>query len=203
MIRIFYGKDRVKARAAIDRLLGKDYEVIEAETLTRADMPSVFLGTSLFGETRKILLKSLGENKECWEMLPEYLKTTHDVIIWENTLDKRTSTYKALAKAKGVEFKEFEQPETVNRNELYSVFDAAYAGNGKRAVQLCEKIEATSDAFAFMGLMATQAYKELEMRNRKAVGAIKILADTDIAMKSADVAEWTLVKAALLRIANL
>ena len=73
MIKIFYGNDRVKARAMIDRLLGKNYEVIEAENLTRGDMDSVFLGTSLFGETRNILLKSLSENKECWEVLPKYL----------------------------------------------------------------------------------------------------------------------------------
>ena len=62
MIKIFYGNDRVKAREMIDKLLGKDYEVIEAENLTRGDMDSVFYGTSLFGETRKILVKSLSEN---------------------------------------------------------------------------------------------------------------------------------------------
>ena len=46
MIKIFYGNDRVKAREMIDKLLGKDYEVIEAENLTRGDMDSVFYGTS-------------------------------------------------------------------------------------------------------------------------------------------------------------
>ena len=38
MIRLFYGGDRVAARKMIDRLLGDDYEVIEAESIERADM---------------------------------------------------------------------------------------------------------------------------------------------------------------------
>ncbi len=203
MIKIFYGNDRIKARAMIDRLLGKDYEVIEAENLTRGDMDSVFLGTSLFGETRKILIKSLSENKECWNVLPDYLKTTHSVIIWENTVDKRSVTYKALAKEASVEFKEFTQAEPVDRRQVFDIFDIAYQGDGKKDVQLCEKMETTNDPFALVGLMATQAYKKLEMRNRKATSVIKILAQTDMDMKSSSVDGWTLVKAALLRIANL
>ena len=203
MIKIFYGNDRVKARAMIDRLLGKNYEVIEAENLTRGDMDSVFLGTSLFGETRNILLKSLSENKECWEVLPKYLKTTHNVIVWENTVDKRSVTYKALAGESDVEFKEFKQVEEIDPKLVFEIFDAAYGGNGKRALQLCDKMEATNDPFRLMGLMTTQAFKKLEMRQTKAPKVVKILAETDMAMKSTAVEPWNLVKAALLRIANI
>lgn len=203
MIKIFYGNDRVKARAMIDRLLGKNYEVIEAENLTRGDMDSVFLGTSLFGETRNILLKSLSENKECWEVLPKYLKTTHDVIVWENTVDKRSVTYKALAGESDVEFKEFKQVEEIDPKLVFEIFDAAYGGNGKRALQLCDKMEATNDPFRLMGLMTTQAFKKLEMRQTKAPKVVKILAETDMAMKSTAVEPWNLVKVALLRIANI
>ena len=64
MIKIFYGNDRQKAQLAIAKLLGDDYEVIEAENITRGDMESIFKGTSLFGETRRILLTGLNENKE-------------------------------------------------------------------------------------------------------------------------------------------
>ena len=80
MIRIFYGNDRQKAQSAIDKILGDDYEIIEAENIERADMDSIFRGTSLFGETRNILLKNLNENKGCWESFPNYLDTTHKVI---------------------------------------------------------------------------------------------------------------------------
>ena len=203
MIKIFYGNDRLKARAMIDRLLGKNYEVIEAENLTRGDMDSVFLGTSLFGETRNILLKSLSENKECWEVLPKYLKTTHNVIVWENTVDKRSVTYKALAGESDVEFKEFKQVEEIDPKLVFEIFDAAYGGNGKRALQLCDKMEATNDPFRLMGLMTTQAFKKLEMRQTKAPKVVKVLAETDMAMKSTAVEPWNLVKAALLRIANI
>ena len=70
MIKVFYGEDRVKARQAIDKLLGSDYEIIEAENLTTNDVASVFLGVSLFGDKRKILVKDLSLNKDCWDMVP-------------------------------------------------------------------------------------------------------------------------------------
>ena len=203
MIKIFYGNDRVKARAMIDKLLGKDYEVIEAENLTRGDMDSVFLGTSLFGETRNILLKSLSENKECWEVLPKYLKTTHNVIVWENTVDKRSVTYKTLANEKDVEFKEFKQVEEIDRRLAFEIFDSAYAGNGKRALAICDQMGTMNDPFQLMGLMTTQACKKLELRQSKASKVLKILAETDMAMKSTAVEPWNLVKAALLRIAQI
>ena len=203
MIKIFYGNDRVKARAMIDRLLGKDYEVIEAENLTRGDMDSVFLGTSLFGETRNILLKSLSENKECWEVLPKYLKTTHNVIVWENSVDKRSVTYKALASEKDVEFKEFKQVEEIDPKLVFDIFEAAYRGDGKHALKLCDQMETTNDPFRLMGLMTTQAFKKLEMRQTRAPKVIKILAETDMAMKSSTVEPWNQVKAALLRMANI
>ena len=94
MIRLFYGGDRVAARKMIDRLLGDDYEVIEAESIERADMDSIFFGTSIFGDTRKILIKDLSENKSCWEVVLDYIKTPHNIIIWNTTLDARTTVYK-------------------------------------------------------------------------------------------------------------
>jgi DNA polymerase III delta subunit len=202
MIKIFYGNDRVKAREAINKLLGKDCEVIEAENLTLGDMDSVFLGTSLFGETRNILLKSLTENKECWEVLPKYLKTTHNVVIWENSVDKRSVVYKTLEKDENVEFKEFKQVEEIDKFLAFKVYDAAYSGNGKQAIKLCEQLETTSDPFRFMGLMTTQTFKKLETHHARAAKVLKILAETDMDMKSASVDGWTLVKAALLRIAD-
>ena len=166
-------------------------------------MDSVFLGTSLFGETRKILIKSLSENKDCWEVLPKYLATTHDVVILENNVDKRSVTYKALAKEKSVEFKEFKLAEQIDKNLVFDVFEAAYKKNGKRAVELCEKIETTNEPYMFMGLMVSQAFKKLELRDRKAEKVIKILGDTDMKMKTTGVEPWALIKMSLLLIANI
>ena len=203
MIKIFYGNDRQAAQLAIDRLLGKDYELVEAENITRADLDSIFRGTSLFGETRKILLKSLNENKECWELLPNYLDTTHDVIIWLATLDKRSVVYKAVEKAKQVECKEFKVAEQIDRTLVFKIADEAFAGKGAKAVKMCEQIEATNDPYMTMGAIISQAMRRLEMKNSKAARAIKILAKADMDMKSVTVDGWSIVKMALLKIGQL
>jgi hypothetical protein len=203
MIKIFYGNDRQKAQLAVVKVLGKEYEVIEAENITRGDMDSIFRGTSLFGETRKILLKSLNENKECWEMLPEYLDTTHEMVIWLSALDKRSVVYKAIAKQKNVEIKEFAQDMKVERFFAFKIADEAFAGHGAKAVKMCEQIETTDDAYMTMGAIISQAAKRLETKNPKAVRAIKILAKADMDMKSASVDAWNIVKISLLKIGQL
>ena len=203
MIKIFYGNDRQKAQLAVVKLLGEEYEVIEAENITRGDMDSIFRVISLFGETRKILLKSLNENKECWEMLPEYLDTTHEMVIWLSALDKRSVVYKAIAKQKNVEIKEFAQDMKVERFFAFKIADEAFAGHGAKAVKMCEQIETTDDAYMTMGAIISQAAKRLETKNPKAVRAIKILAKADMDMKSASVDAWNIVKISLLKIGQL
>ena len=203
MIKIFYGNDRQKAQLAIAKLLGDDYEVIEAENITRGDMESIIKGTSLFGETRRILLKGLNENKECWEILPEYLETTHEMVIWLSVLDKRSTVYKAIAKRKEVEVKEFAQEAKVDRFLAFKIADEAFAGHGARAVKMCEQIEITDDAYMTMGAIISQAAKRLEAKNSKAARAIQILAKADMDMKSAGVDAWSIVKIALLKIGQL
>ena len=202
MIKIFYGNDRQKAQLAIAKLLGDDYEVIEAENITRGDMESIFKGTSLFGETRRILLKGLNENKECWEVLPEYLETTHEMVIWLSTLDKRSTVYKAIAKRKEVEVKEFAQEGKVDRFLAFKIADEAFAGHGARAVKMCEELEQTSDAYLTMGAFVSQAGKKLEIGKPKAINAIRILAKADLDMKSTAVDGWKILKIALLKIAS-
>lgn len=202
MIKIFYGNDRQKAQLAIAKLLGDDYEVVEAENITRGDMESIFKGTSLFGETRRILLKGLNENKECWEVLPEYLETTHEMVIWLSALDKRSTVYKAIAKRKEVEVKEFAQEEKVDRFLAFKIADEAFAGHGARAVKMCEELEQTSDAYLTMGAFVSQASKKLEIGKPKAANAIRILAKADLDMKSTAVDGWKILKIALLKIAS-
>ena len=201
MIRIFYGEDRVTAQKMVVRQLGEGYEAIEAENITTDDMPSLFLGVSLFAETRAILIKDLSSNKECWELLPKYVADCpHNVVIWESKLDKRSTTYKELGKDKNVEFKEFKLAEDPDKKVVFDIFDAAFRGDGKAAVKLCEKIETTNDPFMFMGLMVTQAVKKLQYNNSRAPQALKILAKADIDMKSTALEPWTIIKMALLKI---
>lgn len=202
MIRIFYGDNRVMAQKVIKQQLG-DYEIVEADKIQRDDMPSVFLGTSLFGETRSILIKDLSENKECWELLPNFIEgCPHHIVIWETKLDKRSAVYKTLSKNKFVELKEFKMAEDPNKKLVFDIFDTAFRGDGKKAVQMVEKIEVTNDPFSFMGLMTTMAIKKLQYNNSRAAGAIKILAQADLDMKSTSIEPWMIVKTALLKIAK-
>ena len=70
MIKFFYGDDRVRAKKAIEKFLGTaDYEIIEGADLSPTDLPSIFLGNSLFTDTRAILIRDLTTNKPVYEKL--------------------------------------------------------------------------------------------------------------------------------------
>ena len=203
MIRIFYGDNRVMAQKVIKQQLGDDYEVIEADKIQRDDMPSIFLGVSLFSETRSILIKDLSDNKECWDIFPNYIENCpHHIVIWETKLDKRSATYKTLSKNKYVELKEFKMAEDPNKKLVFDIFDTAFRGDGKGAVQMVEKIRLTNDPYSFMGLMTTMAIKKLQYNNARAAGALKVLAQADLNMKTTRLEPWTLIEAALLKISQ-
>ena len=74
----FYGNDRQKAQLAVDKLLGKDYELIEAENIERGRYGFDFSWHLFIWRDAKILLKDLNENKDCWELFRNYLDTTHN-----------------------------------------------------------------------------------------------------------------------------
>jgi hypothetical protein len=200
MLRIFYGDDRIGAQKEIERVLGGGYEVVEGDTLRAADLPSLFLGTSLFGETRRILVKDLGENGVCWGELSKYLITTHEVVVWESKLDKRTVTYKDLAKQK-VEMREFKLAEAPEKKLVFDVLDTAWRGDGKRAVGMVEKLEIEQDPYMFFGLMVSQAIRKLEAGNARAREVILLLAEADMEMKRGLYTPWLIIKKALVKIA--
>ncbi|MBR6098074.1 hypothetical protein IKP94_05025 [Candidatus Saccharibacteria bacterium] len=207
MIKIFYGNEGAQAQAAIDRLLGDEYEVIEVDNLTSSDMPSVFMGTTLFGDERKILLKGLDENKECWAEITKYLDSPHKIVIWnEKAPDKRGDPGKSLAADKRVEIKGFER--VVSKEETFAAFnmyDDAVRGNLKKALATCKTLEAdkNKDPYSTLGAFTSKAFTALEKRDRKAPAILKILAEVDTEMKSTGIDGWTLVKKALLQISTI
>lgn len=203
MIRLFYGEDRVKISEAVKKVLGKDYEVIEAEGLAAADLPNIFWGTSLFGTERRILVKDLTENKELFEKLADYLETEHQIVLWEKKLDKRTTTYKALAKSGKLEIQEFKVAEVKNANGIFDIYEMALK-DGKKAVQMVEQIENTENPFGLMGLFTTQALRKYQMRyGERERRILKELAQLDMEMKSAKIEPWTLVKSFLVRLKTI
>lgn len=207
-IRIFTGDDRVKISEEVRRELGEGYEVFEGESLTLADLASLFLGGSLFVVGgRKILVKDFSENKEVFagfvEKIEEWLKTEAEVIIWETKLDKRLGATKALVKA-GVEVREFKTSEPVDMKAVFNIYDVALR-DGKRAVAELAKIESGQDPYMFFGLVVSQALKKLEWRSngKKEKRILRELSVVDMQMKSTAVEPWMLIKSFLLRVATL
>ena len=203
MLSVYWGDGRVEAEKAVKLTLGVDYEVFEGENLTVADLPSIFRGTSLFGtKRRQILLKELGENQGIWEKIPDYLETEHDVVIWESKIDKRSTTYKAMAVA-GVKMQEFAAKANPDAKLVFNVLDLALR-NGPQAVKTVERIELEQDPYMFFGLMVTQATKKLEYQaGNREKRLLKALAELDIQMKTTSVEPWLLLKSFLLRISGI
>lgn len=196
MIKIFTGDDRVRAKNEIVKLLGKSYEIIEGADLAPEALPSVFYGNTLFADKRKILIRDISTNKPVFDKLPDYLDTPHDVIIQEIKLDKRPTTYKAI-KPK-VEIKDFSLPENPNFRLVFDIYKTAKK-DGKKAVDMLEKIKQDEDPIMFFGLLASQAIKDYDQKQgTKEKRALAELAKLDLRLKSSSHDPWLLIEAFLL-----
>lgn len=200
-MKVFYGDDRVAAQRAIKQVLGDSYEVIDGSEIKSRDLPSIFLGGTLFAEKRAILLRDVGENKEICDKIADFLETPHRVVIFETKLDKRSNFYKALKDK--AEFREFNLQVPMDVKLVFSVFETALV-DGKKAVLMVEKIENTQDPYMFFGLMVSQALKRFEERGGiKEKRVLKELSKLDMQMKSTTFQPWLLVKTFLLRVSQL
>ena len=198
MIKIFYGEDRIKAKAEIARIFGKDYEVVEGVDLTADMLPSVMNGGSLLAEKRKILITDLGENKPAWEKLPEYVTAKNEIILLESKLDKRTAAYKEIKDK--VKVKEFARGRSENDGLVFEIYKTAKR-DGKKAVEMLEKIEMEQDPYMLMGLIVSQAVKDFSYRQgSKEKRALVELSKLDIAMKTTQLSPFVLLKGFLLQV---
>jgi len=199
MIKVFYGEDRIRAQQAIRQFLGNDYEVIEGADLTLSDLPSVFLGASLFAATRHILIRDFSANKPAYEQLPKYLNTPHEIAVFESKLDKRSIVYKAL-KGK-IEFNEFKLPKDPNFGLVFDIYRTA-KHNGSKAVQMLEQIKPTQEPIMFFGLLVSQALKDFSARQGiKEKKVLKELSNLDLQLKTTSTEPWLLIESFLLRLA--
>lgn len=202
MIKIFYGDDRVRAKAEIIKFLGtKDYEIIEGADLTPADLPSIFLGNSLFASTRAVLIRDFTTNKPAYEKLPEYLNTPHQIAILDAKMDKRSAIYKTL---KGqIEFQEFTLPKNPNLNLVFDIYRTAKR-DGVKAVKMLEKIQYEEDPIMFCGLLISQALKDFNQKQgTKEKRVLRELSKLDLDLKSTSLQPWLLVQSFLLRLSSL
>lgn len=104
---LLYGEnsfERARELAELSKLAKKDgfgIEKIDGESLTSSDMVSLVSGISLLSEKRCILIKNLSLNAGIWNTLDQFIsKISSDIflVIIEDKLDKRTKTFKAVAK---------------------------------------------------------------------------------------------------------
>jgi len=104
MITLLAGENSFEsARAAkeIETAFSGDAERFSGEQLSVADLPSLFMGMTLFSSARLIFIRQLSENTEVWSALPEWLGRLSDdthIVLIEPKPDKRTKTYKTLQK---------------------------------------------------------------------------------------------------------
>ena len=197
MIKIFYGDDRVTAKAKIAEILGTNYEVVDGAEINPDDMPSLFFGASLFADTRNILIRDLSTNKASFEKLPEYLNTPHNIIIFELSLDKRSATYKNLKDK--IDIKEFKLKETTDFSMVFDIYRTAKT-DGKKAVAMLEKIKMDEDPMMFFGLLVSQAIKDYTRKQgSKEKRALKELSRIDILLKTTSSQPWLLIESFLLQ----
>ena len=209
MIRIFTGSDRKKIDVEIKKILGETYEVFDGENLKTEDIVNIFLGTSLFSEKRKILLKDLtparGEGNtsvDFYEEISKYKNTPHMIVIWETNVSQK-KTYKDFIKLKEVEVKKIDLAPKIDMRVVFNIYDTALS-DGKQAVEMLAKIEGEQDPYMFFGLLVSQAVKKFEWRQgTKEKRVLKELSKVDMQMKTTAYEPWFLIKSFLLRVKTI
>lgn len=207
MIHLFYGEDRLTSEKMAKKILGENYENVDAENLEVTDLPTIFLGTSLFDSgSRKILIKGLAEKKELFEEVEKYLETPHEIVILENKINGNWTSLKNLKKSKKLDLVENKIPEDKEkRNLAFNVFDLAMR-NPEKAVENLRKSESEIDAYATLGAWGYKALENLKKNtsSRKNREIVKELAKIDVLLKTTKYSEkpWPVLESFLLRLKN-
>lgn len=206
MLHIFYGEDRLAAEKAAHTVLGENYESIDAANLEVSDLPTLFLGTSLFEENRRILIKSLSENKELFSELEKYFETPHEVVLLEDKLDGKLSITKTLKKSEKIDLKEFKAQEKKNVFLAFDIYNVALK-NPEEALKMLKNAQTTEDPYMMVGAFASSAIKNLKTapnskRNR---AILKELAKIDNMMKTTKFSDnpWLLIETFILKLEKL
>lgn len=198
MIRIFTGDDRVRAKTEIEKTLGKDYEVFEGSELELSDLPTLFLGTSLFAEKRRILIRDLSANSAAFSELESYLNSPHEIVIFELKLDKRSAAYKKIKDK--IPIRDFPLPKNPNSNLVFDIYHTAKK-DGQAALALLDNID--EDPMMFFGLLVSQALRDFNNKQgTKEKRVLKELSKLDLELKSTSYQPWLLIRSFLLRLSS-
>lgn len=103
-----------------------DGEIIsrDGENLSTKDLPDIIMGASLFEPNRLIIIRSLSDNKDLWPTFHQWIDRLPDdvnLVLVEPSVDKRTTTYKALKDvAKINEFNSWSDRDRIKAEEWLS-----------------------------------------------------------------------------------
>lgn len=210
MIYLIDGDDRKKAEQAARDFLGNTIEVIDADTLEKNDLVSIFQGTTLFEETRHILIKDLSLKKDLFLELPKFIETEYQVVILEQKIDKRNAIYKELLDAaksnpEKVKVENFKLPEQVDTFLVFRAFDIALT-DGKRAVKLIREAEEENSPYATIGAWTKKAVDLFAAKGgtEREKKIIKRLAEIDMLLKQTSFSKdpWILLESFLIELSS-
>lgn len=83
-------------------------ERVDGSSLQLTQLPDLLMGTSLFADTRVVVIRGLSQNKSIWTVFGKWIgKISDDIhlVLVEPKIDKRTATFKILKES--TELKEF------------------------------------------------------------------------------------------------
>ena len=104
MITVLTGDNSFELTRALDATIASFAGVAEkfdGSELALAQLPDLLLGGTLFASERLVIIRDLSENKQLWDVLPEWLeRMSSDVhlVLVEPKPDRRTRTFKELKK---------------------------------------------------------------------------------------------------------
>lgn len=105
MITLLTGENSFEIARALKKIVDDfegNAEKIDGSELELSDLPNLFMGTTLFAESRLVIIKALSENKPLWDALPDLLQNVNSeihIVMIEPKPDKRTRTFKELKSA--------------------------------------------------------------------------------------------------------
>lgn len=177
MITVFTGENSFEIERALQALtttFAGASESFDGTTLTRASLPDLLMGVSLFSAERLVFIKNLSDNKALWtefsDWLPRISSDIHLVLI-EPKPDKRTKTYKDLQKAATVQEYKLWGERDVMTAQAWAIKEAKLLGftlNAEQAQTLVRRVGTDQwllfgalQKLAVMGEVSTQVIEDI------------------------------------------
>lgn len=104
MITVLTGENSFELKRALDAIVadfGGSVEKVDGVDIDLGRLSDLFAGMTLFAEKRLVVIKQLSDNKQIWEVLPDWFSRVDDdvhLVLVEPKPDKRTKTYKDIKK---------------------------------------------------------------------------------------------------------